>query len=155
MHCGAHAGNNAAGKDIDFLSDEINSDEGVPVDGFGSTAIQSAFEAHPDYLCYSSLGQGQGDRAQFLQHLIAHTSSPELLGFVYHVPGHWLCYRRHNSSWAKVDSVPAAPSSDADGIEARSSAQLALDLLHMYDSQPEGLHCELINPFSFQSASWC
>jgi hypothetical protein len=33
--------------------------------------------------------------------------------------------------------VPAAPSSDADGIEARSSAQLALDLLHMHDNQPE------------------
>jgi hypothetical protein len=46
----------------------------VPAGGFGSTTIQKTFEALPDYECYSFLGQGQGDRAQFLQHLQAHTS---------------------------------------------------------------------------------
>jgi hypothetical protein len=37
-----------------------------------------------------------------------------------------------------VNSIPEAPASAAEGIEATSGSDLAVDLLHMYDSQPEG-----------------
>ena len=136
--CAVHAGNNVVGKNIDFLEGEKSN---MPARGFLSGAIQKAFEDLDGFVCYSMLGQGQGSRALFVQHLRAHTRNPDFLGWIYYKPsviGHYLCIRRHNDTWARVDSLPRAPAPFAAGIHDVTSRQVGTDLLRMYDENPEG-----------------